>query len=153
MHSVEHLNTYMMPKNYFETQAMVPSWVLLKQKLPAAGTCRTLVYAAPFRTSPLRIQMMEAAGLALSAWQVRFSESPARKLTTGAPIITGSSGGTEKKIKIRGKFILLYHKQWHIAKERKRKMEGWVKKLFVNSTDCSYFFKQHWSACFSLRFR
>lgn len=92
------------------------------KKLPAAGTCRTFVYAAPFSTSPLRIQMMEAAGLALSAWQVRFSESPARKLTTGAPIITGSSGGTGKKI--RGKFILLYHKQWHKAKERKRKMEG-----------------------------
>lgn len=49
---------------------------------------------APLRTSPLRIQMIEAAGLALSAWQVRFRGSPARRLTTGPPRITGFSGGT-----------------------------------------------------------
>lgn len=38
--------------------------------------------------------MMDAAGLALSAWHVRLRWSPARKLTTGAPTITGSLGGT-----------------------------------------------------------
>lgn len=38
--------------------------------------------------------MMEAAGLALSAWQVKLRGSPALRLTTGAPTITGSSGGT-----------------------------------------------------------
>ena len=54
----------------------------------------TLEYMAPLRTRPLRIQMMEAAGLALSAWQVRLRWSPARRLTTGEPTITGSSGGT-----------------------------------------------------------
>lgn len=37
---------------------------------------------------------MEAAGLALSAWQVRLRGSPARRLITGPPRITGSSGGT-----------------------------------------------------------
>jgi len=57
----------------------------------------TLEYMAPFRTSPLRIQMMEAAGLALSAWQVRLRGSPARRLTTGPPLITGSSGGTGER--------------------------------------------------------
>lgn len=59
--------------------------------------------------------MMEAAGLALSAWQVRFSESPARRLTTGAPMITGSSGGTVKA----DRSLFLYHKQKETAKERK----------------------------------
>lgn len=54
----------------------------------------TLAYMAPLRTSPLRIQMIEAAGLALSAWQVRLSGSPALRLTTGPPLMTGSSGGT-----------------------------------------------------------
>jgi len=54
----------------------------------------TLEYMAPLRTSPLRIQMIEAAGLALSAWQVRLRESPALRLTTGPPPMTGSSGGT-----------------------------------------------------------
>lgn len=54
----------------------------------------TLEYMAPLRTSPLRIQMIEAAGLALSAWQVRLSGSPALRLTTGPPLMTGSSGGT-----------------------------------------------------------
>ncbi len=54
----------------------------------------TLEYMAPFRTSPLRIQMIVAAGLALSAWHVRLSGSPALRLTTGPPLITGSSGGT-----------------------------------------------------------
>lgn len=58
----------------------------------------TLEYMAPLRTSPLRIQMMEAAGLALSAWQVRLSGSPARRLTTGPPLITGSSGGTAGRV-------------------------------------------------------
>lgn len=38
--------------------------------------------------------MMEAAGLALSAWQVRLRGSPARRLTTGPPLMTGFSGGT-----------------------------------------------------------
>lgn len=45
-------------------------------------------------TSPLRSQMMEAAGLALSAWQVRLRGSPARRLITGPPRMMGSSGGT-----------------------------------------------------------
>lgn len=54
----------------------------------------TLEYMAPLRTSPLRIQMIDAAGLALSAWQVRLSGSPALRLTTGPPLMTGSSGGT-----------------------------------------------------------
>lgn len=54
----------------------------------------TLEYMAPLRTSPLRIQIIEAAGLALSAWQVRLSGSPALRLTTGPPLMTGSSGGT-----------------------------------------------------------
>lgn len=45
-------------------------------------------------TSPFRSQMMEAAGLALSAWQVRLRGSPARRLITGPPRMTGSSGGT-----------------------------------------------------------
>lgn len=54
----------------------------------------TLEYMAPLRTSPFRIQMIEAAGLALSAWHVRLSGSPARRLTTGPPLMTGSSGGT-----------------------------------------------------------
>ena len=61
----------------------------------------TLEYMAPLRTRPLRIQMMEAAGLALSAWQVRLRWSPARRLTTGEPTITGSSGGTAGKGKER----------------------------------------------------
>lgn len=54
----------------------------------------TLEYMAPLRTSPLRIQMIDAAGLALSAWQVKLRGSPARRLTTGPPQMTGSSGGT-----------------------------------------------------------
>lgn len=54
----------------------------------------TLEYMAPLRTSPLRIQMIDAAGLALSAWQVRLRGSPALRLTTGPPPMTGSSGGT-----------------------------------------------------------
>lgn len=45
-------------------------------------------------TSPFLNQMMEAAGLALSAWQVRLRGSPARRLITGPPRMTGSSGGT-----------------------------------------------------------
>lgn len=57
-------------------------------------SCRTFEYMAPLSTRPLRIQMMDAAGLATSAWHVRLRGSPARKLTTGAPTITGSSGGT-----------------------------------------------------------
>lgn len=65
---------------------------------PLAGPTRTslltLEYMAPLRTSPLRIQMMEAAGFALSAWQVRLRGSPARRLTTGPPPMTGFSGGT-----------------------------------------------------------
>lgn len=48
-------------------------------------------------TSPLLIQMMEAAGLALSAWQVRFRGSPALRLMMGPPKMTGSSGGTAMK--------------------------------------------------------
>lgn len=48
-------------------------------------------------TSPFRSQMMEAAGLALSAWQVRLRGSPARRLITGPPRITGSSGGTVER--------------------------------------------------------
>lgn len=35
--------------------------------------------------------------MALSAWQVRFRGSPALRLMTGPPVITGSSGGTAKK--------------------------------------------------------
>lgn len=66
--------------------------------LPPAGPTRTslltLEYMAPLSTSPSRIQMMEAAGLALSAWQVRLRGSPARRLTTGPPLMTGFSGGT-----------------------------------------------------------
>lgn len=54
----------------------------------------TLEYVAPFSTSPFRIQMIEAAGLALSAWHVRLRGSPALRLTMGPPMITGSSGGT-----------------------------------------------------------
>lgn len=85
--------------------------------------------------------MIEAAGLALLAWQVRFSEFPARKLTTGAPIITGSSGGTVNKI--REKFILLFHKQWHTVKEREgEKWKDESKNRFLNSTDCTSLFKQ-----------
>lgn len=65
---------------------------------PPAGLTHTSVltleYMAPLRTSPLRIQMIEAAGLALSAWQVRLRGSPARRLTTGPPLMTGFSGGT-----------------------------------------------------------
>lgn len=57
----------------------------------------TLEYMAPLSTSPLRIQMMDAAGLALSAWQVRLRGSPARRLTTGPPLMTGFSGGTETR--------------------------------------------------------
>lgn len=45
-------------------------------------------------TSPFFSQMMEAAGLALSAWQVRLRGSPARRLITGPPRMMGSSGGT-----------------------------------------------------------
>lgn len=56
-------------------------------------------------TSPFRSQMMEAAGLALSAWQVRLRGSPARRLITGPPRMTGSSGGTvgrrEKEVRLR----------------------------------------------------
>lgn len=48
-------------------------------------------------TSPLRSQMMEAAGLALSAWQVRLRGSPARRLITGPPRMMGSSGGTVRR--------------------------------------------------------
>lgn len=70
----------------------------LPPPLPPAGPTRTslltLEYMAPLRTSPSRIQMMEAAGLALSAWQVRLRGSPARRLTTGPPLMTGFSGGT-----------------------------------------------------------
>lgn len=66
-----------------------------------AGTTHTseltLEYMAPLSTSPLRIQMMDAAGLALSAWQVRLRGSPARRLTTGPPLMTGFSGGTETR--------------------------------------------------------
>lgn len=57
----------------------------------------TLEYMAPLSTSPLRIQMIDAAGLALSAWQVRLRGSPARRLTTGPPLMTGFSGGTETR--------------------------------------------------------
>ena len=57
----------------------------------------TLEYMAPLRTSPLRIQMIEAAGLALSAWQVRLRGSPACRLTTGPPLMTGFSGGTKER--------------------------------------------------------
>lgn len=57
----------------------------------------TLEYMAPLRTSPLRIQTIDAAGLALSAWQVRLRGSPARRLTTGPPLMTGFSGGTGRK--------------------------------------------------------
>lgn len=42
--------------------------------------------------------MMDAAGLALSAWHVRLRGSPARRLITGAPMITGLSGGTRKRM-------------------------------------------------------
>jgi len=41
--------------------------------------------------------MMEAAGLALSAWQVRLRGSPALRLMMGPPIMTGSSGGTARQ--------------------------------------------------------
>lgn len=37
---------------------------------------------------------MDAAGLALSAWHVKFRGLPALRLTTGPPPMTGSSGGT-----------------------------------------------------------
>lgn len=57
----------------------------------------TLEYMAPLRTSPLRIQMMDAGGLALSVWQVRLRGSPARRLTTGPPLMTGFSGGTDTR--------------------------------------------------------
>lgn len=67
--------------------------------------------------------MMEAAGLAFSAWQVRFSESPARKLTTGAPIITGSSGGTGKKDQ-REVYPHVLQTMAHSERERGREMEG-----------------------------
>lgn len=67
--------------------------------LGRAKSVLTLEYMAPFSTSPFLIQMMEAAGLALSAWHVRFNGSPALRLTTGPPSITGLSGGTASWVK------------------------------------------------------
>lgn len=52
--------------------------------------------------------MMEAAGLALSAWQVRFSGSPALRLITGPPLMMGSSGGTVERERDQIKLNLFY---------------------------------------------
>lgn len=82
----------------------------------------TLEYMAPLRTSPLRIQMIEAAGLALSAWQVRLSGSPARRLTTGPPLMTGFSGGTidaQKERAISHTITILLGNQYGLCSSHK----------------------------------
>lgn len=109
----------------------VPKWCF------AAGMTHTseltLEYMAPLSTSPLRIQMMDAAGLALSAWQVRLRGSPARRLTTGPPLMTGFSGGTENKE--RGHTFSRL--QWHLCGMSHHIQSGWYQSLLLFVCTCS----------------
>lgn len=93
----------------------------------------TLEYMAPLSTSPLRIQMMDAAGLALSAWQVRLRGSPARRLTTGPPLMTGFSGGTENKE--RGHTFSKL--QWDLCGVSHHIQSGWYQSLLLFVCTCS----------------